>query len=146
MHSTILTQPVFTFGVPNPVRLRCGTEVIFPPLNALVPIFFRMTFCHHLIYDRFFHNRLYYEYERLLVYLHVPTLMSRRNINDMLFFHRVVNGCADSPHLLSRLNFHVPARRSRSNMLFYPFTVSGIEPMSHPQALFNENLPGADIF
>lgn len=58
-------------------------------------------------------------YRSRLLLINLPTLENRRILLGVLFIHKLVLGEIDSPDLLLRLNFAVPARMSRHYVPFY---------------------------
>lgn len=88
-------------------------------------------------------------YENRLITLQMETLSSRRNNNDIVFFHQVITGVTDAPELLGAISFNhrgggynfrrkdlVQEPKHRTNYGFY-------EPLTRMSRLSNCN---SDLF
>jgi len=62
---------------------------------------------------------LHTEYIPLLIKLNMTGLAARKNIIDLKFLYKTVNGLINCPELLSSLNFNVPQCQTRSKKTFY---------------------------
>lgn len=58
-------------------------------------------------------------YFEILKLLNIPTLENRREILDLFFLFKVVNGLIDSPQLLEKVDFRIPKRNTRCKDIFY---------------------------
>ncbi|KAF0768250.1 putative RNA-directed DNA polymerase [Aphis craccivora] len=52
-------------------------------------------------------------------FLNIPALSSRREIADISFIYKLINGFTDDPDLLKCIPFTIPAYNNRSTSLFY---------------------------
>lgn len=58
-------------------------------------------------------------YLDLMKVLNIPTLENRREMLDLVFLFKIVNGLIDSPSLLHEIDFKVPQRNTRNRDTFY---------------------------
>ena len=61
-------------------------------------------------------------YATPLHYFDIGSLSERRNIYDMTFLFKLVNGYINCPEVLGFLNLYVPQYRTNSSTMFYVFT------------------------
>ncbi|CAK1599103.1 unnamed protein product [Parnassius mnemosyne] len=76
-------------------------------------------FLSYLSYD---HNlvKILRTYEDRLNYFNVQPLSNRRQLLDLIFLYKLVNGVIDSSYLLAKLNFRTPLKSKRP-LSFIPF-------------------------
>jgi len=60
-----------------------------------------------------------YDYTQIRYSLNIPTLSFRRELADITFIHKLINGVTDASDLLSCIPFNIPAYNNRSTPLFY---------------------------
>jgi hypothetical protein len=61
-------------------------------------------------------------HEQITSILRLGDLEDRRKTADALFIYKLINGLIDCPDILKLLNFRVPAKILRSNLMFSPDT------------------------
>jgi hypothetical protein len=60
-----------------------------------------------------------HDYTQIRSFLNIPALSSRREIADISFIYKLINGITDDPDLLKCIPFTIPAYNNRSTSLFY---------------------------
>lgn len=73
-----------------------------------------------IVYDRYFHRRLYFDHHSLLKILNLSTLDDRRHCRDAAFLQKLIQGVIDVPDLLDSIKLRVPTKFTRQCDMFYP--------------------------
>nr|CAI5827926.1 unnamed protein product [Callosobruchus analis] len=85
----------------------------------------------------------------LLQTMDLDTLAFRRQISDLTMLYNLLNNKLDCPALISKINFNVPNRTTRSNVNFYiPFgrtNVSVMSPVNRMCVVFDKYCQNCDI-
>lgn len=58
-------------------------------------------------------------YTQIRSFFNIPTLASRRELADISFIFKLINGNIDAPDLLNCIPFVIPAYKNRSSLLFH---------------------------
>ena len=80
----------------------------------------------------------------------LPSLDHRRRVQDVIFLARLINGSIDCPVLLEKINFRIPAARTRSRELFarvhHGTSYERSSAMNRIQLRANHLPPDVDLF
>lgn len=96
-------------------------------------------------------NNGFYNYEEIRAYINITTLEERRYHHDLKMLYNLLNGTANSNHLLSKIGFKVPSYATRGaternfHVPFHRCNYGLNEPMTRMLRLANQNSDRLDF-